>query len=185
MLKILFEEATSKQPSIIFFDEIDGLAPIRSSKTEQIHNSVVSTLLAEMDGLKDRGDVIVIGATNRIDALDPALRRPGRFDLELQFSLPSFQVSSKRVFKFPRTLPKHTSFLQERREIFTISLSNWNPTISQSMIAELALMTAGYSGADIKFLCAEASLCALRRSYPQIYETNKKIDLDYDTVQVG
>jgi len=82
-----------KQPSIIFFDEIDGLAPVRSTKTDQIHNSVVSTLLAEMDGLKDRGDIVVIGATNRIDTLDAALRRPGRFDLELSFLLPSFKVS--------------------------------------------------------------------------------------------
>ncbi len=73
---------------------LDGLAPVRSSKTDQIHNSIVSTLLAEMDGLKDRGDVIVIGATNRIDSLDPALRRPGRFDHEFPFFLPSFEVSS-------------------------------------------------------------------------------------------
>jgi len=93
-LKLLFEQASQKQPSIIFFDEIDGLAPVRSSKTDQIHNSIVSTLLAEMDGLKDRGDVIVIGATNRVDSLDPALRRPGRFDHEFQFFLPSYAVSS-------------------------------------------------------------------------------------------
>lgn len=80
------------RPSIIFFDELDGLAPVRSSKQDQIHASIVSTLLALMDGLTDRGEIIVIGATNRIDAIDPALRRPGRFDRELYFPLPAKKV---------------------------------------------------------------------------------------------
>ncbi len=73
---------------IIIVDEIDGLAPVRSSRQDQIHSSIVSTLLALMDGLDGRGEVIIIGATNRLDSLDPALRRPGRFDRELKFSLP-------------------------------------------------------------------------------------------------
>lgn len=80
------------RPSIIFFDEIDGLAPVRSSRQDQIHSSIVSTLLALMDGLDSRGEIVVIGATNRIDAIDPALRRPGRFDREFQFSLPDKNV---------------------------------------------------------------------------------------------
>jgi len=88
-LRLLFEEARRCQPSIIFFDEIDGLAPVRSAKQDQVHASVVSTLLALMDGLDARGQVVVIGATNRIDAIDPALRRPGRFDREFHFPLPS------------------------------------------------------------------------------------------------
>jgi SpoVK/Ycf46/Vps4 family AAA+-type ATPase len=88
-LRLLFEEATRLQPAIIFFDELDGLAPVRSSKQDYIHASIVSTLLALMDGLDSRGQVLLIGATNRIDALDSALRRPGRFDRELQISLPS------------------------------------------------------------------------------------------------
>lgn len=87
-LRLLFEEAQKHQPSIVFFDEIDGLAPLRSSKQDQIHNSVVSTLLAHMDGLSSRGQVVVIGSTNRPDAVDAALRRPGRFDRELAFPLP-------------------------------------------------------------------------------------------------
>ena len=78
-LRLLFEQARVYQPSIIFFDEIDGLTPTRSSKQDQIHSSIVSTLLALMDGLDSRGQVIVIGATNRVDTVDPALRRPGRF----------------------------------------------------------------------------------------------------------
>jgi SpoVK/Ycf46/Vps4 family AAA+-type ATPase len=80
------------RPSIIFFDELDGLAPVRSCKQDQIHASIVSTLLALMDGLKNRGEVLLIGATNRIDAIDPALRRPGRFDRELFFPLPAAKV---------------------------------------------------------------------------------------------
>ena len=80
------------RPSIIFFDEIDGLAPVRSTRQDQIHSSIVSTLLALMDGLDNRGEIVIIGATNRLDAIDPALRRPGRFDRELFFPLPTFQV---------------------------------------------------------------------------------------------
>ena len=81
------------RPSVIFFDEIDGLAPVRSSKQDQIHSSLVSTLLALMDGLDNRGEIVVIGATNRIDSIDPALRRPGRFDREFLFPLPSLEVT--------------------------------------------------------------------------------------------
>lgn len=89
---MLHFQAYQMRPSIIFFDEIDGLAPVRSSKQDQIHASIVSTLLALLDGLDDRGDIIVIGATNRIDTIDPALRRPGRFDRELYFPLPGKKV---------------------------------------------------------------------------------------------
>jgi ATPase family AAA domain-containing protein 2 len=96
-LRLLFDEAKKYQPSIIFFDEIDGLAPVRSSKQDYIHGSIVSTLLALMDGLDNRGQVIIIGATNRIDALDPALRRPGRFDRELLFQLPS-KLEREEIF---------------------------------------------------------------------------------------
>ena len=77
---------------MIFFDELDGLAPVRSQKNDQIHSSIVATLLALMDGLDNMPGVIVIGATNRIDAIDPALRRPGRFDRELYFPLPSVKA---------------------------------------------------------------------------------------------
>ena len=86
-------QAFQLRPSIIFFDEIDGLAPVRSSRQDQIHSSIVSTLLALMDGLDSRGEIVVIGATNRIDSIDPALRRPGRFDREFLFPLPSLSVS--------------------------------------------------------------------------------------------
>ncbi|UYV69757.1 ATAD2, partial [Cordylochernes scorpioides] len=93
-IRVLFDQAYQMRPSIIFFDEIDGLAPVRTSRQDQIHCSIVSTLLSVMDGLDSRGEIVVIGATNRIDALDPALRRPGRFDREFHFPLPNLQVGS-------------------------------------------------------------------------------------------
>lgn len=90
-------QAHQARPSIIFFDELDGLAPVRSAKQDQIHASIVSTLLALMDGLDDRGEIVVIGATNRVDAIDPALRRPGRFDRELLFPLPANKVTHDKL----------------------------------------------------------------------------------------
>jgi SpoVK/Ycf46/Vps4 family AAA+-type ATPase len=128
-LRLLFEEAKNSQPSIIFFDEIDGLAPVRSSKQDQIHASIVSTLLALMDGMDGRGQVIVIGATNRPDAVDPALRRPGRFDREFYFPLPN---------------------LEARRKILEINTKKWEPPINEGFLDELAHITKGYGGADLR-----------------------------------
>ncbi|KAA6420881.1 MAG: ATPase family AAA domain-containing protein [Trebouxia sp. A1-2] len=162
-LRLLFEEAQKAQPSIIFFDEIDGLAPVRSSKQDQIHNSIVSTLLALMDGLDSRGQVVVIGATNRLDALDGALRRPGRFDRELVFPLPN---------------------LQARASILDIHTRKWNQPPAAHLKEDLAHRCVGYCGADLKALCTEASLHALRRQYPQIYDTHDKLVVDPATVRV-
>lgn len=156
-LRLLFEQAHAHQPSIIFFDEIDGLAPVRSSKQDQIHSSIVSTLLALMDGLDNRGQVIVIGATNRPDAIDPALRRPGRFDRELSFSLPSKEA---------------------RLTILKIHTKKWEPPLSEDFLNYLAEACAGYCGADLKALCTEAALRAVRRTYPQIYESADKLLVD-------
>ncbi|KAL8286687.1 hypothetical protein RQP46_004215 [Phenoliferia psychrophenolica] len=162
-LRLLFEEAKKCQPSIIFFDEIDGLAPVRSSKQEQIHASIVSTLLALMDGMDGRGQVIVIGATNRPDAIDPALRRPGRFDREFYFPLPN---------------------LEGRRKILDIHTNGWNPPIEESFKDELAMLTKGYGGADLRALCTEAALNAVQRTYPQIYKTNERLVIDPKTIDV-
>ena len=130
-LRLLFEEARNCQPSIIFFDEIDGLAPVRSSKQDQIHASIVSTLLALMDGMDGRGQVVIIGATNRPDAIDPALRRPGRFDREFYFGLPS---------------------LQAREKILSIMTKGWDGWGEESKenIQGLAKLTKGYGGADLR-----------------------------------
>ncbi|XP_035213971.1 ATPase family AAA domain-containing protein 2-like isoform X2 [Stegodyphus dumicola] len=162
-LRLLFDQAYSMRPSIIFFDEIDGLAPVRSTRQDQIHSSIVSTLLALMDGLDNRGEIVIIGATNRLDAIDPALRRPGRFDRELLFPLPSFQA---------------------REQIFRIITRDWIPPQPDSLLSELAACTAGYCGADLKALCSEAALVALRRRYPQIYQSKQKLQLDVETIQV-
>ena len=117
------------RPSIIFFDEIDGLAPVRSSRNDQIHSSIVSTLLALMDGLDNRGEIIVIGATNRIENIDPALRRPGRFDRELRFGLPT---------------------RDSRKDILSLHTNAWNPPIEPTLVDLLADKSIGYSGADLK-----------------------------------
>ncbi|KAF9318847.1 ATPase AAA domain-containing protein 2B [Podila horticola] len=162
-LRLLFEEAKAWQPSIIFFDEIDGLCPVRSSKQEQIHASIVSTMLALMDGLDGRGQVIVIGATNRIDAIDPALRRPGRFDREFYFPLPNEAA---------------------RRSIIDINTCGWQPPLDERFKDELARLTTRYCGADIKALCTEAALKAIRRHYPQIYESNEKLLIDASSIVV-
>ncbi|EAQ89113.1 hypothetical protein CHGG_05732 [Chaetomium globosum CBS 148.51] len=160
-LRLLFEEARRTQPSIIFFDEIDGLAPVRSSKQEQIHASIVSTLLALMDGMDGRGQVIVIGATNRPDNIDPALRRPGRFDREFYFPLPDFEA---------------------RRSIIDIHTKDWG--ISDDFKNGLAENTKGYGGADLRALSTEAALNAIQRTYPQIYGSKEKLIVDPDKITV-
>ncbi|KAL6845959.1 hypothetical protein ACP4OV_023407 [Aristida adscensionis] len=162
-LKLLFEEAQKNQPSIIFFDEIDGLAPVRSSKQEQIHNSIVSTLLALMDGLDSRGQVVLIGATNRIDAIDGALRRPGRFDREFYFPLPGYEA---------------------RAEILDIHTRKWKDPPPKDLKMELAASCVGYCGADLKALCTEAAIRAFREKYPQVYTSDDKFVIDVDSVRV-
>ncbi|CAF1252696.1 unnamed protein product [Adineta steineri] len=156
-LRVLFDQAYQQRPAIIFFDEIDGLAPVRSARQDQIHASIVSTLLALMDGLDNRGEVVVIGATNRLDAIDPALRRPGRFDREFRFSLPTIEA---------------------RKQILKIHTKEWESKPHTGFIDEIAIRTASFCGADLKSLCQEAFLSALRRRYPQIYDSRQKYKID-------
>ncbi|XP_049914619.1 ATPase family AAA domain-containing protein 2B isoform X2 [Epinephelus moara] len=163
-LRLLFDQAYLMRPSIIFFDEIDGLAPVRSSRQDQIHSSIVSTLLALMDGLDSRGEIVVIGATNRLDSIDPALRRPGRFDREFLFNLPGKKA---------------------RKHILEIHTRDWNPKLAEPFVDELAEKCVGYCGADIKALCTEAALVALRRRYPQIYGSSVKLKLDVTSIVLG
>ncbi|XP_073925259.1 ATPase family AAA domain-containing protein 2 isoform X5 [Castor canadensis] len=126
--------------------------------------SIVSTLLALMDGLDSRGEIVIIGATNRLDSIDPALRRPGRFDREFLFSLPDKDA---------------------RKEILKIHTRDWNPKPLDLFLEELAENCVGYCGADIKSICAEAALCALRRRYPQIYTTSEKLQLDLSSINIS
>lgn len=163
-LRMLFEDARKNQPSIIFFDEIDGLAPVRSSKSEQSLASIVATLLALMDGMDDRGQVVIIGATNRPDNVDPALRRPGRFDREFYFPLPDVTA---------------------RRSIIDIHTKNWNPSLPDDFKNQLAELTKGYGGADLRALCTEAAVNAVQGTFPQIYQSNKKLVIDTDKIKVS
>lgn len=163
-LRLLFDQAYQMRPSIIFFDEIDGLAPVRSTRQDQIHSSIVSTLLALMDGLDSRGEIVIIGATNRIDAIDPALRRPGRFDREFIFPLPS---------------------RQDRYSILQIHTKSWDPPLQDGFLQELSELTVGYCGADLKALCTEAALHSLRRRYPQIYNTSDKLIIDVSKINIS
>ncbi|NXR21743.1 ATAD2 protein, partial [Cinclus mexicanus] len=162
-LRLVFEQAYQMRPSIIFFDEIDALAPVRSSKQDQVHSSVVGTLLTLMDGLASRGEVVVIGATNRLDSIDPALRRPGRFEREFLFNLPNKEA---------------------RLEIFKIHTRDWTLKPSDNLLEDLAEKCVGFCGADIKALCVEAGLCALRRRYPQIHESDKRLQIDARSIKV-
>ncbi|KIK70579.1 hypothetical protein GYMLUDRAFT_148547 [Collybiopsis luxurians FD-317 M1] len=175
-LRLLFEEARASQPSIIFFDEIDGLAPVRSSKQDQIHASIVSTLLALMDGMDGRGQVVVIGATNRPDAIDPALRRPGRFDREFYFPLPGLEAREKIL------------------GIMTKKWKGWGSEAEEDEVEKekakerlmgLAKLTKGYGGADLRALCTEAALNAIQRKYPQIYKSNDRLLLKPEEISVG
>ncbi|KAF5728288.1 hypothetical protein HS088_TW21G00433 [Tripterygium wilfordii] len=144
-LRLLFQVAEKCQPSIIFFDEIDGLAPGRTRQQDQTHSSVVSTLLALMDGLKSRGSVVVIGATNRPDAVDSALRRPGRFDREVYFPLPS---------------------VKDRAAILSLHTKRWPKPVSGLLLEWIARRTVGFAGADLQALCTQAAMIALKRNFP-------------------
>ncbi len=140
-LREIFEEAKENAPSIIFFDEIDSIAPKREEVTGEVERRVVAQLLSLMDGLEARGQVIVIGATNRPDALDPALRRPGRFDREIEIGVPD---------------------REGRREILEIHTRRM-PLAEDVDLDKLADLTHGFVGADLEALCKEAAMHALRK----------------------
>jgi transitional endoplasmic reticulum ATPase len=155
-LRKLFIEAEEKSPSIIFIDEIDAIAPKRETVTGEVERRVVAQLLALMDGLHSRGRVIVIGATNRPNSLDPALRRPGRFDREIEIKVPNEKG---------------------RREVFQIHTRNM-PLDKKISLKEFAQITHGFVGADISAVCREAAMSALRRYLPQINLDSDMIDPD-------
>lgn len=145
-LREIFETAGKKAPSIIFLDELDSIAPKRDRVVGDVEKRVVAQLLALMDGLEGRGDVIVIGATNLPNALDGALRRPGRFDREIYIGIPD---------------------VQSRREIFEIHTRGM-PLEADVDINKVAGITHGFTGADIAALCREAAMIALRKIIPRV-----------------
>ena len=145
-IRDIFEEAEKTSPAIIFIDEIDAIAPKREEVTGEVERRVVSQLLSLMDGLKNRGKVIVIGATNRPNAIDPALRRPGRFDRELEISVPG---------------------KEGRLTILKIHTRNM-PMDKKVNLDELSSITHGFVGADLEALTKEAAIGVLRKILPQM-----------------
>jgi transitional endoplasmic reticulum ATPase len=152
-LREIFKESREKAPSIIFIDEIDSIAPKREEVTGEVERRVVSQLLSLMDGLESRGKVIVIAATNRPNAIDPALRRPGRFDREIEIKVPD-----KRG----------------RLEILQIHSHNM-PLESDVNQEKIAAVTHGFVGADLEYLCKEAAMRCLRRLLPELNLEDEKI----------
>jgi transitional endoplasmic reticulum ATPase len=152
-LREIFQQAQQNAPSIIFIDELDAIAPKREEVTGEVERRVVAQLLALMDGLSGRGNVIVIGATNRPGALDPALRRPGRFDREIEIGVPDKQGRNE-------VLQIHTRGMPLAEDVDLKKLSN---------------MTHGYTGADLSALGRETAMKALRRYLPQINLEEERI----------
>jgi transitional endoplasmic reticulum ATPase len=152
-MRKMFEDAEKNAPSILFIDELDAIAPKRSEVTGEVERRVVAQLLASMDGLKGRGHIIVIGATNRPDAIDEALRRPGRFDREIEIGIPA---------------------REGRIEILQIHTRGM-PLDVDVDLARISDITHGYTGADLEALCRESAMKALRRYLPQINLEEKRI----------
>ena len=145
-LREIFDEAEQNAPSIIFIDELDSITPRREEVTGEVERRVVAQLLTMMDGLEERGQVVVIGATNRVDAIDPALRRPGRFDREIEIGVP--------------TEPDRIEILKIHTRGMPLS-----PEVSLEMLGQ---QTHGFVGADLAALAREAGIRALRRYLPEI-----------------
>ena len=163
-LRKMFKEAEENAPSIIFIDEIDAIAPKRGEVSGEVEKRVVSQLLTIMDGLKARGNVIVIAATNRPDSIDPALRRPGRFDREIEIGVPS---------------------REGREEILKIHTRQM-PLAEDVDIKKIASITHGYTGADLSSLVKEAAMKAIRRILPKINMDKKSIPQEIlENIRVG
>ena len=152
-IREFFDEAKENAPSIIFIDEIDSIAPKRSEVTGEVERRVVAQLLSNMDGLSDRGDVVVIGATNRVNALDPAIRRGGRFDREIEIGIPN----------------RH-----DREEIILIHTRGM-PLADDVDLNRLAEITHGFVGADLEQLVKEAAMTSIRKIIP-------KLNLEEDSI---
>ncbi|HEX6028341.1 MAG TPA: CDC48 family AAA ATPase [Nitrososphaeraceae archaeon] len=155
-LRNVFEQAEKNAPSIIFIDEIDSIAPKREEVSGEVERRIVAQLLSLMDGLKSRGKVVVIGATNRVNAIDPALRRPGRFDRELEIGVPD---------------------REGRLEILQIHTRGM-PLAKDVNLEKLADISHGFVGADLQSLSKEAGMRSLRRILPNIDLSSENIPSD-------
>ena len=157
-LREIFKEAREKAPSIIFVDEIDSIAPKREEVTGEVERRVVSQMLSLMDGLEARGKVIVISATNRPNAIDPALRRPGRFDREIEIKVPDKKGRKEILLIHSRNMP----------------LAGDDQELPVN-IEKIAAVSHGYVGADLEYLCKEAAMKCLRRLLPELNLEEEKI----------
>jgi transitional endoplasmic reticulum ATPase len=157
-LREIFKEAREKAPSIIFVDEIDSIAPKREEVTGEVERRVVSQMLSLMDGLEARGKVIVISATNRPNAIDPALRRPGRFDREIEIKVPDKKGRQEILQIHTRNMP-----LADEEQPLPVK------------IEKIASVSHGYVGADLEYLCKEAAMKCLRRLLPELNLEEEKI----------
>jgi len=157
-LREIFKEAREKAPSIIFVDEIDSIAPKREEVTGEVERRVVSQMLSLMDGLEARGKVIVISATNRPNAIDPALRRPGRFDREIEIKVPDKKGRQEILQIHTRNMP-----LADEEQQLPVK------------IEKIAAVSHGYVGADLEYLCKEAAMKCLRRLLPELNLEEEKI----------
>ncbi|MEF8937427.1 MAG: AAA family ATPase, partial [Halovenus sp.] len=155
-MREVFEEAEENSPAVIFIDEIDSIAPKRGETSGDVERRVVAQLLSLMDGLEERGQVIVIGATNRVDAIDPALRRGGRFDREIEVGVPD---------------------KEGRKEILQVHTRGM-PLVEGIDLDQYAESTHGFVGADIAGLTKEAAMNALRRIRPELDLEEDEIDAD-------
>ncbi|WP_066413648.1 CDC48 family AAA ATPase [Halorubrum aethiopicum] len=162
-LRDVFEEATEEAPAIVFMDELDSIAPKREEAGGDVERRVVAQLLSLMDGLEERGEVVVIGATNRVDAIDPALRRGGRFDREIEVGVPD---------------------RDGRKEILQVHTRNM-PLAEGIDLDEYAENTHGFVGADLESLAKESAMHALRRIRPELDLESDEIDADVlNSIQV-
>ena len=155
-LRNVFQEAEKNAPSIIFIDEIDSIAPKREEVTGEVERRIVAQLLSVMDGMKSRGKVVVIAATNRVDSIDPALRRPGRFDREIEIGVPN---------------------RDGRLEVLEIHTRGM-PLDKDVDLQRLADISHGFVGADLQALAKEAAMRALRRVLPEINLSGESVSVD-------
>jgi len=163
-LRDIFEEAKKNAPSIIFIDEIDAIAPKRDEALGEVERRLVAQLLTLMDGLKERGRVIVIAATNRPDAIDPALRRPGRFDREIEVPVPNEEGRYEILKVHTRKVPLGKRVIEDGKEKYVLLTEEEK----EKLLRELASITYGYVGADLAALVKEAAMNAIRRVLPEL-----------------
>jgi transitional endoplasmic reticulum ATPase len=192
-IRQVFKEAEDNAPSIIFFDEIDAIAPKRDEVVGEVERRVVAQLLASMDGMEARGNVIVIAATNRVNSIDEALRRPGRFDREIEFPVPGKNERRQILLIHTRGMPIHPPFdvpyisnaLEKREELVALvkahpkekdffeaatdkDTAEVQQILLDKLLTDFAEITHGFVGADLSALCKESAMKALRRYLPRI-----------------